>query len=141
MISRSFQHFNDLVWSEWTEFTSCSASCGEGTTTRTRTCIGGICSRATDADIFETSVCNEIGCEYNTLLLTLGVFLENNLLGLSRWTAWEGCIGSSVCGEGTKRRERYCHHGPPGDTCDGAILTEDNILCSYTCRKLQTMSY
>ena len=63
MIPGSFLYFNDLVYSEWTQYTSCSATCGEGTTTRTRTCIGGICSRATDADIFETSICNERGCE------------------------------------------------------------------------------
>lgn len=56
------------------------------------------------------------------------------ILGLSRWTAWEGCIGS-VCGEGTKRRERTCTGGPLGDDCNGAILIEDNIACTYTCRK------
>ena len=66
------------------------------------------------------------------------MFLKNIILGLSRWTAWEGCIGSSVCGEGTKRRERFCQNGPPGDNCDSAILTEDNVICSYTCRKFYT---
>ena len=54
---------NALVYSEWSEYSTCSATCGEGTTTRTRTCIGGICSRATEADLLETSVCNERGCK------------------------------------------------------------------------------
>ena len=62
------------------------------------------------------------------------------ILGLSRWTAWEGCIGS-VCGQGTNRRERFCTDGPPGDNCDGAILIEDNVVCSYTCRKFQRVIF
>ena len=55
---------NVLVYSVWSEYSSCSATCGEGTTTRTRTCIGGICSRATQADLIENSICNERGCKY-----------------------------------------------------------------------------
>ena len=52
------------MFSEWTEYSSCTATCGEGSKTRTRTCIGGICSRATEADLTEISICNERGCEY-----------------------------------------------------------------------------
>ena len=62
------------------------------------------------------------------------------ILGLSRWTAWEGCIGN-ICGQGTNRRERFCTDGPPGDNCDGAILIEDNVVCSYTCRKFQRVIF
>ena len=52
--------------------------------------------------------------------------------GLSLWSAWSGCAGS-VCGEGTKSRYRSCTDGLPGDDCDGAILIEDNVSCTYQC--------
>ena len=52
------------MFSTWTEYSSCTTTCGEGSKTRTRTCIGGICSRATEADLTETSICNERGCKY-----------------------------------------------------------------------------
>ena len=59
------RHNNTIqVYSVWSEYSSCSTTCGEGTTTRTRTCIGGICSRATEADLIEKSTCNERGCKY-----------------------------------------------------------------------------
>ena len=62
----SFTFFSPiiLVFSEWTEYSSCTTTCGEGSKTRTRTCIGGICSRAAEADLTEISICNERGCEY-----------------------------------------------------------------------------
>ena len=55
------------VYSDWTGW-SCSTTCGQGTATRTRSCTGGICSRATD--LIETSVCNEGGCKYLTQYAT-----------------------------------------------------------------------
>lgn len=62
----SFTFFSSiiLVFSEWTEYSSCTTTCGEGSKTRTRTCIGGICSRAAEADLTEISSCNERGCAY-----------------------------------------------------------------------------
>ena len=52
------------VYSEWSEYSSCSATCGEGFKTRRRRCIGGICSRATESDLSETTNCNKTGCKY-----------------------------------------------------------------------------
>ena len=41
-----------------------------------------------------------------------------------------------ICGTGTKRRQRRCGGGPPGDNCDGAVLIED-VACSFQCPSRQ----
>ena len=51
-----------LVYSSWDVYSQCSKTCGDGQRTRERTCIGGICSRATSQDLIETEVCNEGAC-------------------------------------------------------------------------------
>ena len=56
-------------WSDWSAWSSCSASCGGGTQTRTRTCTnpspsggGATCS----GPATETQSCNTQACQYNT---------------------------------------------------------------------------
>ena len=51
-----------LVYSSWDVYSQCSKTCGDGQRTRERTCIGGICSRATSQDLIETEVCNQGPC-------------------------------------------------------------------------------
>ena len=58
-----------LVFSSTGEHSECSKSCGDGTKTRARTCIGGICSRATSEDLIETVVCNEGDCKFSSLIV------------------------------------------------------------------------
>ena len=55
-------YLNISVYSDWSEYTNCSKTCGEGQKTRTRSCIGGTCSLATDNDLNETATCNDRGC-------------------------------------------------------------------------------
>ena len=40
----------------------CSKTCGEGEYSRTRECVGGICSRATTEDLFEVQTCKIREC-------------------------------------------------------------------------------
>ena len=54
---------NNLVYSSWNPYSVCSVTCGDGQKTRTRTCVGGICSLATPQDFIQTDTCNERDCK------------------------------------------------------------------------------
>nr|XP_033793245.1 adhesion G protein-coupled receptor B3 isoform X5 [Geotrypetes seraphini] len=89
---------------EWSQWSSCSVTCGQGSQVRTRTCIppyGTHCS----GPLRETRVCN------NTALCPVhGVWEE--------WSPWSLC--SFTCGRGQRTRTRTCL--PPqygGRSCDG----------------------
>ena len=48
------------VFSQWSTYSSCSDTCGQGVKFRTRTCDSGACS---STDLTETAPCNEGGCK------------------------------------------------------------------------------
>uniref|UniRef100_A0A8C9RTE9 Adhesion G protein-coupled receptor B3 n=1 Tax=Scleropages formosus TaxID=113540 RepID=A0A8C9RTE9_SCLFO len=89
---------------EWSQWSSCSVTCGQGSQVRTRTCVspyGTHCS----GPLRESRVCN------NTALCPVhGVWEE--------WSPWSLC--SFTCGRGQRTRTRTCdppQHG--GRACDG----------------------
>ncbi|XP_078662008.1 SCO-spondin-like [Branchiostoma floridae x Branchiostoma belcheri] len=90
-------------WSEWTDWSTCSATCGEGEQVRTRTCLeatpGDICA-GQDTEI---QPCN------------MGTCKEKGLW--SPWSVWTAC--SATCGGGVQRRTRYCELAPAGAPCEG----------------------
>ncbi|XP_013378635.1 SCO-spondin [Lingula anatina] len=45
-------------WGSWSSWSGCSVSCGGGTRTRTRACLGGVC----EGDSEQTEACNTQGC-------------------------------------------------------------------------------
>ncbi len=47
------------TWTEWTEFSGCSKTCGSGSKTRTRICNGGKCS----GEAIETKLCQTEECK------------------------------------------------------------------------------
>ena len=53
-----------LVYSTWDSYSECSKTCGDGEKTKTRTCIGGICSLASSNDLIQTETCNERDCKF-----------------------------------------------------------------------------
>ncbi|XP_057313086.1 SCO-spondin-like isoform X2 [Hydractinia symbiolongicarpus] len=99
-------------WSEWSNATMCSKSCGNGTYTRERfcnnppkagsgmDCVGG------DNTTYDTETldCNTHNCPIH-----------------GNWTEWSSYSDCSVtCGNGTKERNRTCTDPPPqfgGDEC------------------------
>ena len=99
----------DGIWSSWTQWTSCSKTCSNGTRTRNRTCSnpppqygGKICS-GNSSDI---KYCNLRSCPLD------GIW--------SSWTQWTSC--SKTCSNGTRTRNRTCGNPPPqygGKTCSG----------------------
>ncbi|XP_062578062.1 SCO-spondin-like isoform X3 [Saccostrea cucullata] len=96
-------------WSTWSSFSHCSAHCGRGTMTRTRTCSnpspahnGADCVGQST----ESHYCNEHLCPVN------GEW--------SSWSQYSQCTTS--CGGGTQVRTRTCTHPRPlhgGANCKG----------------------
>ncbi|XP_075718111.1 adhesion G protein-coupled receptor B3 isoform X2 [Rhinoderma darwinii] len=89
---------------EWSQWSSCSVTCGQGSQVRTRTCVppyGTHCS----SPLRETRVCNNTApCPVN------GIWEE--------WSPWSLC--SFTCGKGQRTRTRTCT--PPqygGRLCGG----------------------
>uniref|UniRef100_W5KPK0 Adhesion G protein-coupled receptor B3 n=1 Tax=Astyanax mexicanus TaxID=7994 RepID=W5KPK0_ASTMX len=89
---------------EWSQWSSCSVTCGQGSQVRTRTCVspyGTHCS----GPLRESRVCNNTApCPVH------GVWEE--------WSPWSLC--SFTCGRGHRTRTRLCtppQHG--GRACDG----------------------
>ncbi|XP_028279708.1 adhesion G protein-coupled receptor B3 isoform X2 [Parambassis ranga] len=89
---------------EWSQWSSCSVTCGQGSQVRTRTCVspyGTHCS----GPLRESRVCNNTApCPVH------GVWEE--------WSPWSLC--SFTCGRGHRTRTRNCappQHG--GRACDG----------------------
>ncbi|XP_031724478.1 adhesion G protein-coupled receptor B1 isoform X6 [Anarrhichthys ocellatus] len=95
----------DGVWNEWSNWSSCSTSCSNGTTQRTRECNG---------PSYGGSECR------GEWLETVDCFLgECPVDGKWQpWTLWSGC--SKTCGGGSQQRNRICY-GPffEGQACPG----------------------
>ena len=78
------------TWSAWTQWSSCSVTCGSGSQRRTRTCLGGNSCTGSSS---ETRSCNtNVQCPR-----------------WSSWSSWSAC--SVTCGSGNQRRTRTCLGG------------------------------
>ena len=91
------------TWSAWTQWSSCSVTCGSGSQTRTRTCQGGNCAGRSS----ETRVCNTY----------------RQCPRWSLWSSWSVC--SVTCGIGSQERTRTCQGG---NSCVGS--TRDTRICN-----------
>eukprot|EP00993_Chasmostoma_nieuportense_P005588 NODE_620_length_2008_cov_220.447103_g576_i0.p1 GENE.NODE_620_length_2008_cov_220.447103_g576_i0~~NODE_620_length_2008_cov_220.447103_g576_i0.p1 ORF type:complete len:643 (-),score=45.94 NODE_620_length_2008_cov_220.447103_g576_i0:79-1953(-) len=99
-------------WSAWSAFSACSATCGTGTQTQTRSCTnpppsagGNSCSGLS----IQSQTCNVQSCAVNG--------------GWSAWSAFSTC--SVTCGSGTQTQTRSCTNPVPsggGSSCVGLSL-------------------
>merc|ERR1719376_571205 len=103
----SFQYYTykackDGVLSQWSEYTSCSTTCGEGEQSRTRTCTPpGESGKPCEGSLKETKKCSLKSCAVD-----------------GGWSSWGGC--SANCDGGY--RYRTCNKPAPsngGKTCAG----------------------
>nr|XP_057908756.1 adhesion G protein-coupled receptor B1 isoform X3 [Doryrhamphus excisus] len=89
---------------EWSAWSVCSATCGEGWQSRTRFCVSSSYSTQCSGPLQEQRSCNPAVCP------VAGAWDE--------WSPWSLC--SSTCGRGYRSRTRTCT--PPqfgGDPCEG----------------------
>uniref|UniRef100_A0A3B4EFL0 Adhesion G protein-coupled receptor B1 n=1 Tax=Pygocentrus nattereri TaxID=42514 RepID=A0A3B4EFL0_PYGNA len=95
----------DGVWNEWSAWSSCSASCSNGTMQRTRECNG---------PSYGGSECQ------GEWLQTRDCFLRECPVDgrWQPWSAWSSC--TKTCGGGSQQRQRVCY-GPffGGEPCPG----------------------
>ncbi|XP_054770254.2 uncharacterized protein LOC129278063 isoform X2 [Lytechinus pictus] len=114
----------DGNFTQWTTWSSCSASCGIGSQIRRRTCTnpppsnGG---RFCIGQSFVARACNPQPCPPP---------VDGNF---TRWSAWSSC--SESCGNGTQTRNRTCTDPPPsngGADCTGPS-TETQVCNTQAC--------
>ncbi|KAH3881664.1 hypothetical protein DPMN_005591 [Dreissena polymorpha] len=102
----------DGIWTQWSEWVTCSVTCGGGLSSRARACFyqdparkGKPCSGVSA----ETHVCNTNVCPAD------GAWNE--------WSTWSQC--SHTCAGGKRSRSRVCLYGPDFDhglPCPGGTL-------------------
>ncbi|XP_058944976.2 coadhesin-like [Pocillopora verrucosa] len=112
----------DGNYTEWTEWSECSASCGGGSHLRTRQCTrpppkyGGLdCNELGPAD--QRQQCNPDPCP-----------IDGNY---TKWSEWSEC--NVICGGGVHSRSRTCTNPPPkngGNNCEGLGPANDTQACN-----------
>lgn len=117
----------DGDWTAWSTWSSCSASCGGGTQTRTRFCTnpapdlpnGGLncVGSATDSQSCNIHACAPAPIDG----------------GWSAWSDWSAC--SASCGGGTQERTRTCTNPTPanGGAGCGPSLTGFRSCNTHAC--------
>ncbi|XP_031555969.1 uncharacterized protein LOC116292757 [Actinia tenebrosa] len=108
-------------YSEWTEWSSCTVTCGGGEHMRSRMCTnpppengGKDCTSIGKST--ETAKCNTQSCPVNG--------------GYSEWTPWSKC--TVTCGDGQQYRTRNCSNPTPdfgGSDCSGLGSPTDRKAC------------
>lgn len=109
------------IWSDWTEWSACSVTCGSGYRQRVRFCADR--KNSCHGDLFERELCGSgITCE--------------RLDELSIWGEWSAC--SQSCG-GNRTRRRICTD--LGDkNCSGS-LEQSQICHEHFCEGTQILSF
>ncbi|XP_034150618.1 adhesion G protein-coupled receptor B2 isoform X6 [Esox lucius] len=101
----------DPAAEEWSQWSVCSLTCGQGWQVRTRSCVsspyGTLCSGA----LRETRMCNNTAtCPGDPPLSSVHGLWEE-------WSSWSLC--SATCGRGSRTRTRNCESGGGAKLCGG----------------------
>ncbi|KAL5247791.1 hypothetical protein ACHWQZ_G019622 [Mnemiopsis leidyi] len=124
----------DGGYSDFGDWSECSADCGGGTQTRTRTCTNPTPAHGGDDCAgwsYETRECNTPACPVDG--------------GYSDFGEWSEC--SALCGGGTQTRSRTCSNPAPahgGAYCQGfhsEIRNCNSMSCSESCKLVKKSGY
>nr|XP_022328846.1 hemicentin-1-like isoform X1 [Crassostrea virginica] len=105
-------------WTHWSAWHSCSHTCGDGTSIRTRSCSNPVPQHGghpCQGHSYDSKACNNGPCPVDG--------------GYTDWTAWHSC--SHTCGDGTSIRTRTCSNPVPqhgGHPCQGH--SDDSKACN-----------
>ena len=99
-------------WTEWSNWTTCTATCGGGMQNRTRQCTGFSCGGFCDGEDVDERQCNKECCPQD------GVW--------TGWSEWSQCV--NIRGRYTQNRRRDCIDiSCGGQYCRGA--SSENQTC------------
>eukprot|EP01006_Ploeotia_vitrea_P001070 TRINITY_DN104148_c0_g1_i1.p1 TRINITY_DN104148_c0_g1~~TRINITY_DN104148_c0_g1_i1.p1 ORF type:complete len:800 (+),score=38.93 TRINITY_DN104148_c0_g1_i1:65-2464(+) len=103
---------SDCVVGQWTDWSSCSKSCGSGTSIRTRPVLRVTGHRPNCPSIKESQDCNTMPCDLTVDCVVSG------------WSKWDQCTVS--CGGGTHTQTRTITIAPKngGKACPSLVNTE-----------------
>lgn len=109
----------DCSWSAWSGFGPCSATCGAGITTRTRSqqpaaCGGVPCT----GSVVDTFGCMQSPCP----VAGVDCYVE-------AWSSWSACQTTASCGTGSQSRTRRIVVNRPGQ----CPPTSDSRDCTVSC--------
>ncbi|CAB4055396.1 Hemicentin-1,Thrombospondin-1,Adhesion G protein-coupled receptor B3,Thrombospondin-2,Adhesion G protein-coupled receptor B1,Mucin-like protein [Lepeophtheirus salmonis] len=115
----------DASWSLWTQWTSCTKTCGEGRRERQRNCDGALFGGrpCTGNSTVERDV---IPCWIQVVCSLDGHW--------SSWAQWSTC--STTCGAGNRQRRRDCNNPAPkfgGRRCAGADFENGPCSANQNC--------
>ncbi|WAR09785.1 HMCN1-like protein, partial [Mya arenaria] len=125
----------DGQWAEWSTWSVCPVTCGNGTRTRTRLC-------SNPAPVHGGDDCMGNGTDITTCVLdpcpVLPFQNKTNIVdgAWSVWTSWSPC--SVTCDSGLSHRNRACNNPPPsphGSPCNGTAA-DWKICKSQPCKSL-----
>ncbi|GFS02890.1 hemicentin-1, partial [Elysia marginata] len=102
-------------WTEWTEMSECSATCGSGTSRASRTYIPGP----------NDKVGKEPFMAYRTFTCTNSALPQCPRNGMwTGWSSWSDC--TKACGGGERKRKRSCYGmSEGGKDCEGENFDEE----------------
>lgn len=95
----------------WSDFTSCSASCGGGVRNRNRTCTNPV-------PMYDGKNCSNLGEDFQSQECNIHPCPIHG--GFTSWSNFTAC--SKTCGNGTRMRNRACSNPAPkhgGRNCTG----------------------
>ncbi|CAH3047165.1 unnamed protein product, partial [Porites lobata] len=117
-------------WSTWSDWSSCSETCGYGTRVRTRSCNnpapahgGATCQ----GDTINTDACFVRLCP-SKLIFNYLLFRKQYIGELIPDSPWSAC--SETCGNGTRSRKRECTTPIPAGSEEACYGGE---ICTETC--------
>ncbi|XP_052220183.1 SCO-spondin-like isoform X8 [Dreissena polymorpha] len=111
------------AWTTWSSWSSCDVTCGNGESTRTRTCSHPAPAQGghnCNGDDIQTTSCTMNPCSVDG--------------SWSDWTSWSNC--DVTCGDGHAQRTRTCSNPAPssgGRPCSGLDLDRTRCSTGKTC--------